>query len=222
MSLGCGRRRASLACLVDPRGAPRLVWSGRSGCSGRLSRRQGAFPHPRGLRTRLYRVTVQGTRRPAENRAHCACRWPEPRQGCWARSASYPLGASRWGCPWRVPPASVFGCVRCGGWRVWIRSLMRPVSCTVCRSTGDLAGAPGYFVWTPTPSLSGSVDDTPGSRVCARVLVLPRQVRPAGPPGAFWCASPLPWRLCLSALLGPLRAAVAPFLFLCLPSFFRW
>ena len=43
---GCGRRRASLACLVAPRGAPRLVRSGRSRCSGRLSRRCGAFPHP--------------------------------------------------------------------------------------------------------------------------------------------------------------------------------
>ena len=35
--LGCGRRRASLACLVAPRGAPRLVRPGRSRCSGRLS-----------------------------------------------------------------------------------------------------------------------------------------------------------------------------------------
>ena len=38
--LGCGWRRASLACLVAPRGAPRLVRSGRSRCSGRL------FPTP--------------------------------------------------------------------------------------------------------------------------------------------------------------------------------
>ena len=74
--LGCGRRRASLACLVAPRCAPRLVRSGRSRCSGRLSRRRGAFPHPRRLRPRLYWVAVRGTRRPAENRAHCACRWP--------------------------------------------------------------------------------------------------------------------------------------------------
>ena len=116
--LGCGRRRASLACLVAPRGAPRLVRSGRSRCSGRLSRRRGAFPHPGSLRPRLYWAAARGTRRPAENRAHCACRWPPPRQGRWARSASYPFGAPRWGCPWRVPPASVLGCVRCGGWRV--------------------------------------------------------------------------------------------------------
>ena len=37
LCLGCGRRRASLACLVAPRGAPRLFRSGRSRCSGRLS-----------------------------------------------------------------------------------------------------------------------------------------------------------------------------------------
>ena len=54
---GCDRRRASLVCLVAPRGAPRLVRSGRSRCSGRLYRRlrrRGAFRHPGGLRPRLY------------------------------------------------------------------------------------------------------------------------------------------------------------------------
>ena len=69
-----------------------------------------------------------------------------PRRGRGAGlSASYPFGAPRWGCPWRVPPASVLGCVRCGGWRVWTRSLTRPVSRTVRLSTGDSAGAPGLF-----------------------------------------------------------------------------
>ena len=43
-------QRASWPCV----GAPRLVRSGRSRCSGRLSRRRGAFPHPRGLRPRFY------------------------------------------------------------------------------------------------------------------------------------------------------------------------
>ena len=113
--LGCGRRRASLACLVAPRGAPRLVQSGRSRCCGRLSQRRGAFPHPGGLRPRLYWVAAGGPQRPAENGAHCACRWPPPRRGPWARSASYPFGAPRWGCPWRVPPASDLGCVHCVG-----------------------------------------------------------------------------------------------------------
>ena len=95
--------------------APLPVWSGRSRCSGRLSGRRGDFPNAGGCRPRLYWVAAQGTWRPAENRAHCACCWPLPRQGRWARSASYPLGALRWGCPWRVPPASVLSCVRCGG-----------------------------------------------------------------------------------------------------------
>ena len=95
-------------------GAPRLVRSGRSRCLGRLSRQGGAFPHPGGCRPRLYWVAARGTCRSAENRALCACRWPLPRQGRWAGSASYPFRALRWGCPWRVPPASVFGCVRCG------------------------------------------------------------------------------------------------------------
>ena len=103
--------RASSPCV----GAPRLVRSGRSRCSGRLSRRRGAFPQPGGCRSRLYSVAARGTWRPAENRAQCACHWPLPRQGRWAHSASYPFRAPRWGCPWRVPPASVLGCVRCGG-----------------------------------------------------------------------------------------------------------
>ena len=62
-------------------GVPHLVMSGRSRCSGRLSRRRGAVPHPRGLRPRLYWVAAWGTRRPAENEALCACRWPPLRVG---------------------------------------------------------------------------------------------------------------------------------------------
>ena len=98
-----------------PVGAPCLVWSGCSRCSSRLSRHVGAFPHPGVCRPRFYGVAARGTWTPAENHAHCACRWPLPSQGHWARSASYPFGALRWGCPWRVPPASVLGYVHCGG-----------------------------------------------------------------------------------------------------------
>ena len=190
--LGCGRRRASLACLVAARGVPRLVRSGRSRCSGRLSRRRGAFPHPGGLRPQLYWAAARGTPRLAENWAHCACPWPLPRQGRWACSASYPFGAPRWDSPWRVPPASVLGCVRCAGWRVWTRSLTRPPSRTVCRSTGDSAGAPGLFHVDADTSPCGSEDFTPGSRACVRVLALLGRVGQAGLPGAFWCASPFP------------------------------
>ena len=42
-------------------GAPLLVRSGRSRCSGWLSRRLGAFPHPRGCRPGLYWVAARGT-----------------------------------------------------------------------------------------------------------------------------------------------------------------
>ena len=91
---GCGQRRASLACLVA------LRW-----CAGRLSHRRRAFSHPGGCRLRLYWVAARGTWRPADNRALCACRWLLPRQGRWARSASYPFGAPRWGFPWRGPLA---------------------------------------------------------------------------------------------------------------------
>ena len=116
-----------------------------------------------------------------------------PRRGRGAGlSASYPFGAPRWGCPWRVPPASVLGCVRCGGWRVWTRSLTRPVSRTVRLSTGDSAGAPGLFRVDADTSPCGSEDATPGSRACLRVLALPGRVGRAGLPGAFWCASPFP------------------------------
>ena len=116
-----------------------------------------------------------------------------PRRGRGAGlSASYPFGAPRWGCPWRVPPASVLGCVRCGGWRVWTRSLTRPVSRTVRLSTGDSAGAPGLFRVDADTSPCGSEDATPGSRACLRVLALLGRVGRAGLPGAFWCASPFP------------------------------
>ena len=215
------------ACLSGvPRGpawcaAPRPVLS--------LSVLWSAFPTPwclsppGGLRPRLYWVAARGTRRPAKNWAHCACRWPPPRQGRWARSASYRFGAPRWGCPWRVPPASVLGCVRCGGWRVLTRSLTRPVSRTVRRSTGDWAGAQGLFRVDADTSHCGSEDATPGSRACVRVLALLGRVGRAGLPGAFWCASPFP----LAALsfffawpppgwhcpcLGPLFALPSPLL----------
>ena len=112
--------------------------------------------------------------------------------GDWARSASYPFGAPRRGCPWRVAPASVLGCVRCGGWRVRTQSLTRPVSRAVCRSTGDSVGAPGLFRVDANTSPCKSEDATPGSRACLHVLVLPGRVGQAGLPGAFWCASPFP------------------------------
>ena len=178
-----------VACGVPPWrvswprvGAPRLVRSGRSPCSGRLSCCRCAFPHAGCLRPRLYWVAARGTRGPAENRAHCACRWPPPRQGRWTRSASYPFGAPRWGCPWRVPPASVLGCVPCGVLHVWTWSVTRPVSRTARLSTGDSAGAPRLFCVDADTAPFGSEDATPGS-VRACVCVLSCLGRAGWPPG---------------------------------------
>ena len=121
-------------------------------------------------------------------------------------------------CPWRVPPAPVLGCVRCGGWRVWTWSLTRPVSCTVRRSTGHSAGAPGLFHVDSDTSPCGSEDATPGSRACVRVLVLPGRVGQAGLPGAFWCASPFPLAALSFRFAWPPPGWGCPCLVLCLPS----
>ena len=201
-------------------GAPRLVRSGCSRCSFRLFGRRGAVPHPRGLRPRLYWVAARSTRRPAENRAHCACRWPPPWLGRWARSASYPFGAPRWGCPWRVPPAPVLGCMRFSCFRVWTRSLTRPVSRAVRLSTRDSAGAPGLLHVDADTAPFGSEDATRGSRACVRVRVLLVWVGQAGLLGALWCASSFPVaRLAvLFVCSGPSRLGFALFFFfLCAP-----
>ena len=173
-------------------GAPRLVRSGRCRCSGRLSRRRGAFLHPGGCRAQFYWAAARGTWRPAENQALCACRWPPPRQRRCACSASYLFGAPRWGCPWRVPPASVLGCVRCSGLLVWTRSPTRPVSRTARLSTEDSPGEPGLFRVDADTAPFGAEDATPGSRACVHVRAFVGRVRRAGLPGAFWCASPFP------------------------------
>ena len=76
----------------------------------------------------------------------------------------------------------------------------------------------GCFVWTPTPPLVGRRTPRLGPvRGCACSFFLARSGGPAsrarsGEPHLFL------WPLCLPALLGPLRAWVAPLLFLCLPS----
>ena len=72
LSLGTFPRAVVVACSVplwrasSPRiGAPRLVPSGHSRCSSRLSRRRGAFPHHGWCRPRLYWVDAWGKWRPA-------------------------------------------------------------------------------------------------------------------------------------------------------------
>ena len=76
----------------------------------------------------------------------------------------------------------------------------------------------GCFGWTPTPPLAGQRTPRPGPvRVCVCSSFLAESGGPAsrarsGAPHLFL------WPLCLSALLGPLRAGVAPVLVLCWPS----
>ena len=79
-----------------------------------------------------------------------------------------PARAAQWGCPWRVPTASVVGLGCCVGLPVWTRSLTRPVSRTVRPWTGDSAGAPGLIPPDAGTSLFGLEDATPGSRTCVR------------------------------------------------------
>ena len=85
----------------------------------------------------------------------------------------------------------------------------------------------GCFVWTPAPPLEGRRTPHPGPvRVCVCLLFL------AGSGGLasrarFGAPHLFLWPFCLSALLGPLRAGIAPVLVLSLPSpppsfFFRF
>ena len=76
----------------------------------------------------------------------------------------------------------------------------------------------GCFLWTPTPPPAGRRTPRPGPVlvcVCSSVLA-----RSGGPASRARCGAHrlFLWPLCLSVLLGPLRAGVAPFLVLSLPS----
>ena len=86
-------------------------------------------------------------------------------------------------------------------WRVWTRSLTRPVSRTVRLATGDSAGAPGLFRVDADTAPFGSEDATPGSRACVRVRALLGRPGRAGLPGAFWCPSLFLWPLLVRSLL---------------------
>ena len=79
---------------------------------------------------------------------------------------------------WAACPAVV--------WRVWTRSLTRPVSRTVRLATGNSAGARGLFRVDADTAPFGLEDATPESRVCVRVRALLGRPGRAGLPGAFW------------------------------------
>ena len=234
----CGTRRLSLLgtcpCAVvvaggvplwlasSPRaGAPRLVRSGRSQCSGRLSRRSGASLHPGGCRPRLYWAAARGTLRPAENRALCARHWPLPRQGRWALSASYPFRAPRWGCLWPVPPASVLGCVRCGG-LACVDRVPDASGFPYCPSFDGELGWCTRAVWCGRRHLPCRVAGRHAWVLCVCALrALLSWVGQARLPGTSWRAQTFLWLLSPSSLFSLFGAGVARASVVCLVSFFR-
>ena len=202
---GCGRQRASLACLVAPRGAPGLVRSGRSRWSGRLSGRRGGLPHP-GFTGRL-----RGARG-GQPRIRLIVPDAGPRRGGGAglaprrtragpRNGVVPGGSlRRWS--WAAC-AALFGLCGPGHCRV-----VFPIPSVVRRGTRPVHLA--CFVWTPKPLLLGRRTPRLGPvPVCVCVLSWPGR---AGPPFGRVLVS-LPFSCgpswCSLRLLGPLRAGVA-------------
>ena len=210
---GCGRRRASLACLMAPRwcAAPRPVRL--------LSVLRSAFPSPwclpppRGRQPGGFTGWLRGARggRPRTRlivpaagpcRGKGAGRAPR-RTRSGPRDGVVPGGSLRLRF-WAACAAVVPG--------VWTWSLTHPVSRTVRLLTGDSAGAPGLFrvdANTAPFRVRGRHARVP--RLCVCVLFLARSGGLAsrarfGAPhlsfGRSWCA------LCL---FRPLRAGVAPF-----------
>ena len=160
--------------LLSPVCLPHFVWSSRSRCSNWLTCRCGAFLHPGGCRSQIYWAAARGTWRPAENQAHCVCRWPLRRQGRWACCVSYPFGAPQWACPWQVPPASVLDSVRCD--EVACLDPLTDASGFTVPSVFRWGTQPvhrGCFVWTPKTPLSGRRTARPcPARVILCVLFL--------------------------------------------------
>ena len=97
-------------------------------------------------------------------------------------------------------------------WRVWTRSLTRPVSGTVRLATGDSAGAPELFPVDADTALWVGGRHAPVPRPCA--CVCPASAGSGGP--TSWARSGAPhlsfglsW--CALCLFGPPGAQVAPF-----------
>ena len=209
--------RASWPCI----GAPHLAGPVAPGALVGFPVRCGAFPHSGESRPQDYWAITRVTWRTAENLAHGACPGLLLRQGRWARSASYPFGAPRLGYSCWVPPASVFGCVRCG-----ILACVDPVTRAsgflyrtsfdggIGRCTGAVSCRRRQFPFL----VRGGHARVPCTCACARRSWPGR----AGlPPGRVFARAHLFfWPLCPPALLGPLRAGVAPFSSFCWPAYF--
>ena len=206
---GCGRRRASLACLVAPRwcAAPRPVRS--------LSVLRSAFPSMWCL------PPIRGLSPPAllgGCAGHVqACREPDSLCLPLALAEAGALGSLRivpiWGPAMGMSLAGPSSFSRglcallwfdvCGPGHCRVRF---PVPSVLRRGARPVRR--GCFVWTPTPPPLGRRTPRPGpARVWMRALL--GRVGRAGLPGTLWCASPFLWLFCPSSLFGPLRAGVA-------------
>ena len=196
--------------------APRPVRS--LSCSGRLSGRRGASPHPGDFRPRdLLGGCAGHAEAGREPGALCLPLAPAKARALGLLRVVSVLGPAM-GLSLVGPSGVGLGLRACGGLRVWTRSLTRLVSRTPHLSTKDSAGALGLFRVDADTFCFSQEDATTGSGACVRVRALLGRVGRAGLPGAFWCISPFRWPLCPSALLGPLRDGIAPFLSFCLPS----
>ena len=200
MCLGCGRRHASLACVMAQHwcAGPPLVRSllvlrsafSLSWClplpgafaTGFTQRQRGA----RGGRqkTRLMVPVARPRRSGGAWLARCGTR------------SGIRYGAVSGGSLRRRSRAACAAVV----WRVWPRSFTRPVSRVVQLSTGYSAGAPGLFRVDANTSPFGEEDATPRSRALVHVHALLRRVGRAGLPGTLWCASHFFWPLLLVSL----------------------
>ena len=118
-----------------------------------------------------------------------------PRTGLFVPAAGPCRGKGAWRAPRRTRLGPRDGVVPGGSlrlrswaactavvWRVWTRSLTRPVSRTVRLWRENSAGAPGLFRVDADTSLFGLEDATPGSRarVCVCSFWLSRAGRPPG------------------------------------------
>ena len=133
-------------------GAPCLIWSGHSRCSGRLSRRRGAFPHPGGCRPG-FTGWLRGARGG----------WPGT--GLIVPAAGPCRGKGAGLAPRRRGPAMGLSLAGPSGFGLWLRALrLFPCVDRVTDASGFLyrpsfdgglgrrTGA--VFVWMPTPPLS--------------------------------------------------------------------
>ena len=176
-------------------GAPCLVRSAGSRCSGRLSYRRGAFPYWGILPANLLGRCVGYPEGVLEPGSWCLPLAPAEAvaPGC---NVSFLFGAPLW----------VFSLVGASGVGLGLRALRclgvcAPGHSHISFSTGDSAGAPGLFLVNAGTSPLGSEDAMPGSSACARVRALLGMVRPAGLLDRFWCASPFLCPFCPFSLL---------------------